>query len=472
MRLTMTRSMLALVLAVANAIPVHAACPAVAPGSPESMAITTSPGSCDAYAGCPNGLVTLVIEPFPTGFFPPAEFDPGYTVQPCDVVEWSFGDGTTQSVTGSDRVTHDYPNPGNYTVQVSVSNAMGSTTVGDGRELVIATSPSRLSFVTGPVKVVYPLLQSVCDSCVEAREGVLTSITVMRTLDLSRSISAEAEMAVGTTWVRVPLVFAPGDTQKTFTVTVPDDAVYSGVRYSPLRFVNPAGGTLTLMNVYSQPTLVMIDDDSVPTLSIQPDFAVAEGFSGLTPFSIPVFLTAPMGVDSYAQHSFIPGSATYQDFRHGSGPRIKAGETSGFVTGWVVGNTKPEPNKTFQVWIAPPSTNSDPLFGTTVSTVTILNDDAALYPARVNAPIATPIQLTLDIGSPYPTDTTAELTTSNVNVIPVPEPVVIPAGATKIDVFVTAYHAGAAEIGAVLPGRITSSAEIVATSARRRAASH
>ena len=469
MRLAMMRSVFALVLTGGSAICVHAACPAVAPGPASSMGITSSP-SCSPYDGCPNGPVTLRVEPFASGGFPPAEYVPGYTIQPCDVVEWSFGDGTTQSVTGSDRVTHEYPNPGNYSVQATVSNALGSTTL-DGTPMVIATSPSRLSFATRTFKVDSPGGKWTCTTCVEAREGVSTSITVMRSLDLSRSTSAEA-MTLGTTAVRVPLLFAPGATQKTFSVSVPDDSVYSGVRDFRLGFANPTGGTLTMLNESWQPTLVMVDDDPAPFLSIQSELFVAEGDSGLTPISIPAFLTAPMGVDCLGASYFTPGSATYGDYVSGGGLHIKAGETSGFVKAWVVGNAHPEPNKTFQVRIAPTGTSSDPFFGTKISTVTIVNDDAALYPARVKVPLETPIQLTLDIGSPYSVSTIATFTTSDANVVRAPGPVVIPAGKTKVVVFVNARASGVAQIGAVVPGRTTLPAEIFAATGRRRAASH
>jgi PKD repeat protein len=436
------------------------------------MSLTTSsPGTCSTYTACPNGPVTLELVPHSSGGFPPAEYDPGYTVQPCDVVEWSFGDGTSQSVTGSNRVTHEYPNPGNYSVQATVSNALGSTIL-SGRDMVIATSPSRLSFATRTFKVVHSGGQWTCADCVEVREGVFTTITVMRSLDLSRSTSAEAIVTLGTE-VRVPLSFAPGETQKTFGVNVPDDSAYSGVRTFPLYFLNPAGGILTSTNG-PHPTLVMIDDDPPPFLSIQTELFVAEGDAELTPLLIPAFLTAPMGVGCLAASYFTPGSATHEDYISGGGLHIKAGETTGFVRGWIKGDAHPEPNKSFQVRIAPTGTGSDPYFGAKNSTVTILNDDAALDPARVkvNVPIETPIRLTLDIGSANFSATTAVFTSSNVDVVPVPEPMVIPAGATKIDVFVTPRRAGTAVIGAVVPGRTTAPAEVVATSARRRAAAH
>lgn len=455
-----------LLLSAIQAFSVYAACPETAPGS---MALETLE-SCNAYTGCPNGPVTLVIEPRSNNPMPPEPYDPGYAVEPCDVVEWNFGDGTTQIVQGLDRVTHDYPTPGNYTIQATGTNALGSKSL--TTTAVIATSPSRLSFATSTFKVPYPTHQSTCTNCVQAREGELTRITVTRTLDLSRTVSAELTMTVGKTKISLPVTFAPGQTEKTVSITVPDDGVYSGFLYSPLGFAQPQGGTLTLMNVAWQPTLVIIDDDPVPTFSIVPELKIAEGFAGLVQVAIPVSLTAPMGGYAYANTFFSTGSATNDDYLAGTSARIQAGETSGAATAWIRGDAKPEPDEVFEVTIAPPHTTSDPLFGTTTALVTIVNDDAAVYPVRTTAPTGAAVKLTLDIGSPYATATTAHFTTSDANVVLAPGSVVIPAGATKVEVLVRTRGRGSAQLSATVPDRMTAPAEIVAVGKRRRAAAH
>jgi hypothetical protein len=437
------------------------------------MFLALSP-SCSAYSGCPNGPVTLTIVPFPQGGFPPAPYDPGYSISPCDTVTWDFGDGTTQSLIGIAHITHDYPSPGNYVIRATVTNALGSATVDSNGAAVIATSPSRLSFSTGTGK--YP--GGACENCIVVREdnGPVT-ITVLRSLDLSRSISTEAvvtDYATSKTVVRATLLFGPGETSKSFTMPITDDQLYTGsYRYSYLSFGNTSGGTLTMMNTAWQPSVTVVDDDSPPTLSMESAASVAEGDSGLTRFEIPVHLSAPMGVGCYALVFFDAGTAGNSDFVAGGGANIEVGKTSGVVVGWVRGNTLPEPDKSFRVRIEPPHTNADPLFDVTRSTVTIINDDAALYPAQTTAAANTPTLLGLDIGSPYLTPVTAVFTSSNPDVVPAPAPVSIPAGATKATVVLTPRAAGQAQIRAVVPARTTQPATITVPAAvRRRAAAH
>jgi PKD repeat protein len=430
-----------------------ATCPIAAP---EFLAVQ---GACSPYQACPNGAVTWQIAPVPAG--PNAGYG-GYQIEPCDTVLWSFGDGTTQTVVGTDRVTHDYPLPGNYTVRATVSNALGST---DAAPLpsVIATSPSRLRFVTGNSS------DPGCFACVVAREGGgAVTIDVERSLDLSRTITADAVVTFDHATVRAPLQFAPNETRKSFTVDIPNDNVYSGTRYFPLTFENVHGGALTLEYTLAQPVLAVVDDDPVPTLSIDPLFSIAEGDAEWMPIAIPLHLSAPMGVDVYLNANVTLIADTLGDNSGFTGV-IRAGETSGALTGSVRGNLFPEPDKSFLVTISTVGGNV-PLLGVKSSLVTIVNDDAALYPPQTSAPVGTPILLVLNIGSPFHEPASIALTSSAPDVVPVPAPVTIAAGETKVSILVTGIAGGTAQIGAVVPGRKTQPSTIEVTPARRRAA--
>jgi hypothetical protein len=164
-----------------------ATCP-IAP--PEALALY-SPEGCGPYRSCANGPVTwqVVAAPTPTPSFG------RYRIQPCDTLTWSLGDGTTQTLIGTDQITHDYYLlPGNYTVAVTVTNALGSARA--KLDAVIATSPARLSFVAPT-----PVREGSGDATME----------VVRELDLTRAISADAVLADrGAVLARVPLQFAPG----------------------------------------------------------------------------------------------------------------------------------------------------------------------------------------------------------------------------------------------------------------------
>ena len=422
---------------------------------------------------CPNGPVTVVLMPLASGNpgLPPfLPGDPGYVVQPCDTITWDFGDGTGESFSGSDRVTHNYPSPGNYTIRATVSNALGTNIVSlDGA--VIATSPSKLNFPIGTGGAACG-----ASDCTVVREGSgSATIPVRRTLDLSRAISADVfvtdhDKPVTATY---HLSFAPNETIKTFTVPIPDDQIYTEDRHwFRLSLGNLTGGTLVWDYGSETPWLVVLEDEPLPTMSIAATFSVKEGDSGMTLVAVPVYLTAPMGYGSYANAFFDRGSVAPRDFDAGYGPNFRPGETISSATAWIRANTLPEPDKTFQVRIASTNSNISASMGVTTSTVTILNDDAALYPAQTTVTSGTPVNLTLDIGSPYSVPTVASFSSSAPNVVAQPAAVTIPAGATKVEITVTPQATGRTEISAVLPARTTQPAVITATAVRRRATTH
>ena len=344
---------------------------------------------CGSYTACPNGPLSLRLEPRPSGGFPPAPYDPGYTIQPCDSVTWSFGDGTTETVTGTGDVVHTYSEPGNYAIDVTITNSLGSATIRAAQSLVIASAPSRLSFTTATVPYPrYPF--GVCVSCVVAAENAgAVTIEVVRSLDTSRAVSARVEIHTSHIVPTVAKIselvaFAPGETRKTITVPIVDDAVYYGPRWYPLHFGSPTGGVLTVENTSYQPQLFIYEDEAQPVVSIAESVSVLEGFSGRTPYSIPVSLSAPMILDVSADVFMESGSATEADFVHEVGSlRIRPGETSGVITGFVNGDTLFEPDETFVVRLVPRHTNGDPAFGNTRATVTIVNDDPATAPVAI-----------------------------------------------------------------------------------------
>ena len=445
-----------LIALMSYAINVVADCPEAAPGG---MAIATIPQGCE-YSECPNGLIHLSIVPL----YPPYPTDLSHRVQLCDVVEWSFGDGTTQTVTGIEHVAHEYPNPGNYVIEAKVTNAKGHTFV--SRSVVIATSPSSVRFLTKDIRFTYAdSREAVCWSCVEAREGSPATITILRELDLTRSISAWLNLPLDFVLVRAPLTFAPGVTEQTISLSLPDDHLYTGIRFYPLRLDEPAGGTLARRG---NDQLMVIDDDPAPALSIEPDIVVHEGDSDLTPFSIQARLDWAMGVDARADTAFREGSATWDDLGAHYPVVIHAGGTAGVLEASVRGDAIPEADETFRVELTPAIGTANPAFGVRTCTVTILNDDAALDPPRSSEAAGTDVELTLDIGSPYVQPETAVIWTSDEHVVRTPQSVIIPAGATKVSFVVRANGRGSAEISASVPGRTTRAATVTVTSSPRR----
>lgn len=419
---------------------------------PDSLAIYSTAG-CGVYTACPNGAVEWQVGPMAIG--PNPTFG-GYRVEPCDTVEWNFGDGTTATATGVDRITHDYPLPGNYTVHATVTNSLGSASA--TVDAVVATSPSTLAYA--------PLTTTVHEG-----DGA-ASIDIVRGGDTSRSVSADA-VVLGpdfrTVVQRVPLQFAPGETKKTIAVPIADDSLYEGTRRFHLTIENGRGGVVVAP---ASAQIVVVDNDPPPTLTIDPAVTVAEGDSGLTQILIPVHLSAPMGVTLFAAVSFTPLTVLPNDVGLVDGSVVIApGQTTGAVKVTVRANTLPEPDKTFLVTLIAGNGDADPILGDPkTSFVTALNDDAAIYPAQTTMPAGIAEPLTLNIGSPFPVPTTVTFTSSAPDVVPVPDPVTMPAGETKVWVTVAPRAAGVAEIGAVVPGRTTQPATVFVTGERRHAA--
>jgi hypothetical protein len=111
------------------------------------------------------------------------------------------------------------------------------------------------------------------------------------------------------------------------------------------------------------------------------DYSAYEGNSGLTAFQFPVTLSAPSTQNITVQYSVYSGTATVGsqaaggDIQTGSGSvTILAGQTTGYATVNVYGDTTIEPDETFTVKITGITGNAT--FGNhTTATGTILNDD-------------------------------------------------------------------------------------------------
>ncbi|HEY0156074.1 MAG TPA: PKD domain-containing protein [Thermoanaerobaculia bacterium] len=353
-----------------------AACPEEEP----TDAVLLAEPACGTLTACPEGAITFRLRPEASGFFPPAEPDHGYTIQPCDVVTWSFGDGTTQDVTGSNEVTHVFAEPGNYTIGVTITNALGSASRIVRPSLVVADSPSRIT--------VHTVGYRECSTCVRAVENAgSVTIDLIRSLDTSRTVSVQVS-TVGTEPGVPPfsgtVTFAPGETLKTVTVPLVDDALYYGPRYYPIQLTAASGGVLPAEATLTPPTLMIVDNEDPPVVSAPATASVVEGSGGLTTYTIPVQMSAPMLLDVSTAVFLNFGTATVADI--GERPaslRIPAGETTGIITGSVRGDFVFEGDESFVVRIFPRDTNNDPAFGNLETVVTIVDDeshDAASVP--------------------------------------------------------------------------------------------
>lgn len=226
-------------------------------------------------------------------------------------------------------------------------------------------------------------------------EGNSGTTTVTTTVSLSapsgRSISVDFATADGTATFSPGgdyhsasgrLVFAPGDTTETITLTVVSDTVvepdesflvelFSAVNAS----IADARGAITILN----------DDSAQPPpsgatrISID-DARVTEGDSGTTQTSVTVSLSGPSSEFVTVDFATAPGTATFTgaDY-HRTGGRLAfaPGETSKSVLVTVVGDTAVEPDETFFIDLSAPSNAT---LTETRGTITIVNDDSTTTP--------------------------------------------------------------------------------------------
>jgi hypothetical protein len=140
----------------------------------------------------------------------------------------------------------------------------------------------------------------------------------------------------------------------------------------------------------------------VPSLTVG-DVSANEGNSGLTPFTFTATLSAPSGQTVQVYYYTSPGTARAgTDYYSTSGFLTFApGQTTQTVTVNVVGNTIPEPNKTFYLNLSSPLNVS---LARTQAVGTILNDDTAVSVSDIalhegNTGV-TPFTFTLSLSAP------------------------------------------------------------------------
>src|SRR5205814_1376519 len=166
--------------------------------------------------------------------------------------------------------------------------------------------------------------------------------------------------------------FAPGQTNKTITVPVNGD-----IKFEPNEtfLVNLSGATNSFI-ADNQGIGTIVNDDLQPSITIN-DVAVTEGNSGTTNALFTLSLSNPSYQTTTVNYATADATATLadNDYQNATGTVTFApGQTNRTQTVLVNGDTKFEPNETFQVNLS----------GATNATIadnqgvgTIINDDGA-----------------------------------------------------------------------------------------------
>jgi PKD repeat protein len=404
---------LVLTLAVAGAV-YGQDCPVEKPHEIGAFVRTGCQNSPSCMHGTPIGLTIL---PLPTGFFPPETYHPGYQIQACDQVTWSFGDGSSETKSGVATATHTWATPGNYRITATVTNTLGSATY-------------ETHAIVGPRVQIEWISETVSETAGSV------SLAVLRTGDTSRRVSARllttrdpynAGPAVGDG--SYPVVFEPGETIKKLVIPLADNKLFDGTRQEMVRLTDAAGGTLLKDGM-----LRVTDDEPRPTIYAE-SLAVGEGNSGLKRVTVNVYLTGPLGSYINLYGALQAGTAQFpSDFLYYSqGSQIRSGETSGTFWFDIIADKVPELDEELTLRIGPYGGGFpwSPIDGPPAR-ITILNDDSDLAPHVHRGYIGERVLMTLSPGEVFDEPVIAQIRTNNPTALGVPQTITIPAGSLSV----------------------------------------
>src|SRR5262249_47593600 len=171
------------------------------------------------------------------------------------------------------------------------------------------------------------------------------------------------------------ITFDPGDTSKTFDVTINGDTINEGNEVFTVNLSNPTNATI--LKEIGVGTI--IDDDGTPTISIN-NKTVTEGNTGTTPATFTVTLSNPSGQTITVDYATADGTTNPAtaglDYNSTSGTLTFApGETSKTISVYVIGDLIDESDETFTVTLSNASSGATIPGGTTSGTGTITDDD-------------------------------------------------------------------------------------------------
>ena len=357
---------------------------------------------------------------------PPGPCGDFYSIQSCDVLTWTFGDGTP-SVVGSQTITHTWASPGVYHPSLTIANSLGSiqipllAVVASNPPTYVDFSPSNITVPETAGSITFTLVRS----------GNLNTTATVHYRDVSSALSGD-------------VTFAPGETTKSFTRNVVDDHAYGGDINGTV-VATATDGTVFHGGI-GRADYTVTETDPRPTATVA-DAIVREGET-----------TADVVVTVSGPFAFSPqfwGITTDGTAKEGSdyiGPvycSLPPGATQCVLHFPIVDDNVPEPDKTFTVKVyALPG----PIFLRDTATVTIVDDDAALTPASIQVTTGMPVSLKLDIRQAAATNMVIPLHSSSPEVVEVPASVTVAAGQSSATFTARTLQAGRARITANVPG--------------------
>jgi hypothetical protein len=248
----MRNACIAFALSLLTSLSVSAACPTTPPTYYLQVTYAGTNCSSSFYGGTCALAQPVEFTASYAGFGDPA--------QPCDVITWNYGDGTTETKpAGVMTATHSYAAAGTYPITMTVTNSLGT----------------RNFFYSTPTIAVangYFQLYSSCCSFPPVNEGQPASFTVQRTTSAGAATiqyaTSDGTAVAGANYAATSgtLTFAAGEVQKTVTVPTIDDGVFKTDTYFRMTLSNPTGGFI-LRN--SETTQTITDIDPRPVLGFE-----------------------------------------------------------------------------------------------------------------------------------------------------------------------------------------------------------
>lgn len=417
---------------------------------PETGQFHLSRPRCDAAAPCLPGRSMQLQLAKNTSCYPWYAPCPGYTIQSCDTVEWSFGDGTTVTTTGNSSMSHTFAAPGLYSIDAKVTNLNGSGVASTA--VIIAAEP--VALVTFAESIV----------TVPETAGSVT-VRLKRTGDTTRRVMIDYRTgyAIGTVYrnleiVEGKVVFETGETTKTVSIPVIDDQVYEGDTEHTIWIECYTGEALLPSVFMGDARIRIVDNEPAPTATAASTVSVPEGDSGATLLKVPVTLSRTFSEDVQLWWTIWEESAKREiDWAppppHGlmSGALIiPAGATRGDLSVLILGDSNPEQDETFRIEFFRSGVVAVVAVGSPVR-VTIVDDDIAFSSEAALIPAGQTLQLRLRTAA-MPTATIAELDSTDPSIAEVPSSLSVSAGSTNTGFMVKAGQPGTADIRATLAG--------------------
>jgi hypothetical protein len=361
------------------------------------------------------------------------------------------GYGQGQTYLGKTNVSTNGSGDGSFTLSLPITLSMGSVVTSTATDVFGNTSEfSACAALQGAGTFGF------ASTFVVVNEGAGAAVlTVTRSNGAGGAVSVAYGTSSGTaiagtdfTAVSGILNFADGETSKTISVPLIDDAIFEGDvnAWFTVSLSNPTGGA----NLGTASIAVSIaDNDPRPVLSIN-DVRIIEGNSGTKTATFTVTLTPAVVVAVSTLVSISPGTATAGDFDLFSPFTLtfQPGDTQKPVNVVIHGDLDVEADEVFYVSLASP-TNAT--LGKSTGTGTIINDDFAIIPGRQSIATGSTTTLVFDAGGAPNTARIVSLSSSNTTVATVPGSVTIAPGFSRVDIPVTGVAPGDATILATAP---------------------